>query len=309
MRTASRLSLYLAGLVVIFVAMFVAARAFVPETTVTAWTEEATESAHHPETEEAGTPGAHGDHADHGAEGEPLSGLSVEHDGYRMSPVKAPGRVGERGRLSFRIEDAEGRPLADYRTSHEKDLHLIVVRTDGAGFRHVHPTLNRKTGTWSVPWTWAQGGTYRVFADFVPGGPDATRGVTLSRSVDAAGSFTPVVSETSRAASVGGFDLTLRGDLEAGSERELTIRVTRNGEPVTDLQPYLGAFGHLVALREGDLAYIHVHPEGEHAHAGDTAGPEIGFATEVPIAGRYLMYLDFKVDGQVHTAEFVMEAR
>ena len=43
----------------------------------------------------------------------------------------------------------------------------------------------------------------------------------------------------------------------------LTARVTRDGEPVTDLEPYLAAYGHLVALREGDLAYLHVHPDGE----------------------------------------------
>ena len=41
----------------------------------------------------------------------------------------------------------------------------------------------------------------------------------------------------------------------------LTLTVTKDGQPVTDLQPYLGAYGHLVALRAGDLAYLHVHPE------------------------------------------------
>ena len=61
----------------------------------------------------------------------------------------------------------------------------------------------------------------------------------------------------------------------------LTATVSRDGEPVTDLQPYLGAYGHLVALRDGDLGYLHVHPEGDTG-----PGPEIAFGTEFPSAGR-----------------------
>ena len=80
---------------------------------------------------------------------------------------------------------------------------------------------------------------------------------------------------------------------------ETTIQgsVTRDGEPVTVLEPYLGAFGHLVALRDGDLAYLHVHAEGADPEAGQTTGPDIAFAAEAPTAGRYLLYLDFQVDG------------
>ena len=94
----------------------------------------------------------------------------------------------------------------------------------------------------------------------------------------------------------------------AGSPTELTVTVTKDGKPVTTLQPYLGAFGHLVALRDGDLAYLHVHPEGDEPKPGQNGGPQVKFATDVPTAGRYLLYLDFQVDGQVHTAEFVVDA-
>jgi len=75
---------------------------------------------------------------------------------------------------------------------------------------------------------------------------------------------------------------------------------------VTTLQPYLGAAGHLVALRSGDLAYLHVHPMGERPAA--SSGPDIAFLAQAPSAGRYLLYLDFQVDGQVHTAAFTVTA-
>jgi hypothetical protein len=56
----------------------------------------------------------------------------------------------------------------------------------------------------------------------------------------------------------------------------------------------------LVALREGDLAYLHVHP-------GDEAGDSVPFMTEFPSAGRYRLYLQFKHAGRVHTAEFTQD--
>ena len=80
----------------------------------------------------------------------------------------------------------------------------------------------------------------------------------------------------------------------------VTATITRDGEPVTDLAPYLGAFGHLVALREGDLGYLHVHPEESDA------GPDVPFLAEVPSTGRYRLFLDFRHDGAQHTAVFTV---
>src|SRR5438477_3662407 len=48
------------------------------------------------------------------------------------------------------------------------------------------------------------------------------------------------------------------------------------------LQPYLGAYGHLVALRDGDLAYLHVHPDGAPGDGRTAAGPDVVFHAEVP---------------------------
>ena len=81
----------------------------------------------------------------------------------------------------------------------------------------------------------------------------------------------------------------------------LTTRIELDGEPVTDLEPYLGAYGHLVALREGDLAYLHVHPEEAEP------GPEVAVRAEFPSAGDYRLFLDFQHDGEVRTAEFAVE--
>lgn len=295
MNPAAKLAIYGAGLVVAFGGAYGIAGAVVPDGAVAQRNAQADQGHGGHGAPAAAAPGA----------AAPLKGVALSADGLTLSPVGAPRAVGEAGTLSFRIEDAAGAPVTAYTTTHEKDLHLIAVRSDGTLFRHVHPTLDRATGTWSVPWSWADAGTYRLYADFAPasGSP-----VTLSRTVEVAGRYTPADPAPSRIARVDGFTVALDGDLVAGASSPVTLRVTRDGAPVTALQPYLGAFGHLVALRQGDLAFLHVHPEGAEPKPGDTGGPAIAFQAQAPTAGRYLLYLDFQVDGVVRTASFVLDA-
>jgi hypothetical protein len=82
----------------------------------------------------------------------------------------------------------------------------------------------------------------------------------------------------------------------------LTTRIELDGRPVTDLEPYLGAFGHLVAIRAGDLGYLHVHPEE------GAPGPGIDFATAFPEPATYRLFLDFQHRGVVRTAAFTIES-
>ena len=305
MNAAGRLSLYAAGLVVAFAGTFAVAAAVVPDSASTDWKGNAT--GNHPEDEHDDTEKEAT--ADDEKAVSVIPGVSLSAHGYVLSPVSAPTSVGEAGELSFRIADEQGASLTAYKNSHEKDLHLIVVRADGNEYRHVHPTLDDHTGLWSIPWKWDAAGSYRVYADFVPAVEDGPDKVTLTRTIDVAGEFTPTpITEAKTTDEVDGYTVAVDGDLSAGSASELTLKVTRDGGPVTTLEPYLGAFGHLVALRGGDLAYLHVHAEGDEPEEGHTAGPNITFFAEAPTAGRYLLYLDFKVDGQVHTAEFALDA-
>ncbi|UED85167.1 hypothetical protein [Streptomyces profundus] len=258
--------------------------------------------------------GAHGDGDDGASEergegagerGAP-GGLQISERGYTLAPDQAPLPAGERTDFTFRILGPDGAPLTDYEEAHDKELHLIVVRRDLSGFQHVHPELSAD-GTWSVPLTFEQAGEHRVFADFTPA-DDPAGGLTLGADVAVTGPYEPrALPAAERTASVDGYSVTLGGEIEAGAESELTLTVAdENGEPVTDLEPYLGAYGHLVALRAGDLGYLHVHPQGEPGDGVTPAGPGITFHTEVPSAGTYRLYLDFQHRGEVRTAEFTV---
>lgn len=243
-------------------------------------------------------------HEGHGPEAA-SQGLGLAQGGYRLTEVAAPSETDAEGELSLAVTGPGGDPVTEFELDHEQEMHMIAVRTDGQQFRHVHPERD-ENGTWSIPWEWEEAGTYRVFADFVPA--ETGDGLTLSTTVQVAGDYDPVPAEQSvNQTTVNDFDVEVTGDLVAGEASELTMTISRGGDPVTELEPYLGAFGHLVALRDGDLAYLHVHPHGDAPDAGETSGPEIVFEATAPTEGRYLLFLDFQVDGEVHTAPLVLE--
>ncbi|MDQ6526104.1 hypothetical protein RB608_20975 [Nocardioides sp. LHD-245] len=230
-------------------------------------------------------------------------GLMTSQDGYTLTLDRARANPGDAVPVSFSISGPDGAPVTSYDVQHEKQLHLIAVRRDFSGFQHVHPTLSG--GTWSVDLALTPG-TWRLFADF-----KATDGEALTLGTDLAvdGSYEAAPpAQESRTATVDGYEVTLDGDLDAGADAKLTLSVSRDGKPVTDLQPYLGAYGHLVALRSGDLAYLHVHPDGEPGDGTTEPGPDVVFHTAVPSAGTYHLYLDFQHDGVVRTAAFTVTA-
>ncbi|MFI8971339.1 hypothetical protein ACIGO9_00525 [Nocardia asteroides] len=252
---------------------------------------------------EPSEPAGHGEHETAAASADLPGGLLVTDQGYTLALDQPNTTTAASAPVSFRILGADGRPVTQYTTSHDKDLHLIVVRRDMAGFQHVHPVLD-PAGTWSVPLNLSKAGDYRVFADFTPaGGSNLTLGADLRVSGNYDVQALPAPATTAR---VGEYTVTLNGTVTPGAASNVTLSVSRDGAPVTDLQPYLGAYGHLVALRAADLAYLHVHPEGAPGDGKTPAGPGIDFVVNAPSAGDYRLFLDFQHQGVVRTAEFTI---
>ncbi|QEC46460.1 hypothetical protein FSW04_01940 [Baekduia soli] len=238
--------------------------------------------------------------AGHGAAEAPR-GLGVADDGLRLvTEGPATRRPGETRPFTFRIVDRDGATVRDFDVEHTKRLHLIAVRRDLTGYQHLHP-VQTPDGSWSVPLGFAEAGVYRVYADFTAHGREKT---TLATDVFVPGDFRPrPLPAPATHVAADGYDITLEGTPRAGAEGDLRFSVSKDGRPVA-VQPYLGADGHLVALREGDLAYLHVHPQ----ESPGSGGP-IRFMTEYPSAGRYRLFLQFRHDGVVHTAAFTQVVR
>jgi hypothetical protein len=225
------------------------------------------------------------------------SGLAGTAAGYTLAPARTTLERGD-NIFRFRILDAEGVPLRTYDVDGGVRLHLIVVRRDFAGYQHLHPRLDAD-GVWSVPLRFDSSGTYRAYADFDVAGKKTVLGYDLF----VPGNFAPApLQAVTTHARVDGYDVALTHDaLRAGRETKLHFVISRDGVPVRSFQTYVGHRGHLVALRAGDLAYSHVHPE-------PTGGPgEIVFHTELSTAGDYRTFLQFKDGGVVHTAPFTVK--
>jgi hypothetical protein len=255
-----------------------------------------------PEPEAAGAAGMGamaGAEDAHGADGtagapQTVRGLAVSADGLTLELARTTARPGEPFDLAFRIAGRRGRTVRAFDVEHTKRMHLIVVRRDMTAFQHLHP-VQRPDGSWSVPATLRDPGSYRVFADFSAGGTARTLAADLT--ADGAVRSRALPAPASVADAGGGLRVRLApGTTRAGEEADLRFTVTRGGRPVA-VEDYLGAKGHLVALREGDLAFLHVHPDERR----------LQFMAELPTAGRYRLFLQFKAGGRVHTAAFSRE--
>lgn len=309
MRAPIRLAAFAALLALVFGGAALAGAAIDPTgETPTGTHRSAEQSEHGGRTPAMAAGDVHG--ADRAGAATAASGLAVSDGGYDLVTDRTFLAARTTEPFTFHITDDGGRVVRDaFELEHDKRLHLIVVRRDTALFTHVHPRQD-EDGTWSVDLNLREPGVYRAFADFkidgerrtlatdlfVPGEFRPNRlppPVSVARAVDDAG--TPA----------GDLDVTRTpAEIRAGRETRLTFAVTRDGRAFDALEPYLGAKGHLVALREGDLAYLHVHPADS---PGTRGGHEVAFMATFPTAGRYRLFLQFQTGGEVRTVAYTVE--
>ncbi|MFP5364157.1 MAG: hypothetical protein ACLGI5_15670 [Thermoleophilia bacterium] len=238
-----------------------------------------------------------------GAQAEhPVRGVAVAENALRLVVDDPELRRGRTKNVRFRIVESSGDTVRDFDVEHTERMHVIVVRRDLTGFMHLHPRQDAD-GAWSLALKLDAAGSYRLFADFSHEDERTTLAADLR--VDGTADLRPLAAPAPAAISDGGYDVRLdAGRLEPGEEADLRFTVSKDGR-VVSTEPYLGAGGHLVALREGDLAFLHVHPtDGDHAAQ---AADGVGFAATFPTQGRYRLFLQFKHEGRVQTAAFTQE--
>ena len=224
------------------------------------------------------------------------NGLSDSSAGFRLalSPTILSARIP--AQLKLQITDVNGSAVTGLdETDDEPPLHLILVRRDLTGYQHLHPA--RSDDGFTVGLTLPVAGVWRAYADFEIGGEK----VVLGRDLVVPGRFTPQsLAPPARSATTAGYRVEITsGELRAGAEQRVSFDVRRGGQPVK-LEPYLGAEGHLVAIREEDLAYLHVHPL-------ESSAPGVAFDAEFAEPGRYALILQFKHAGRVQTAPFTID--
>jgi hypothetical protein len=240
----------------------------------------------------------------------PVRGLAIAEDGLRVVVEDPELRRGRTEPLAFRIVDERGDTVRDFDVEHTKRMHLILARRDLTGFQHLHPR-QRADGAWTTNVRLDEAGSYRLFADFSH--EDEAQTLATDLRVDGSADLRALPAPKRTAVSDGGYDVELdAGRARPGQEADLRFTVTKDGQPV-HTEPYLGAGGHLVVLREGDLAFLHVHPteqgHGDGANNNAEDDDSVGFAATFPTEGRYRLFLQFQHEGRVQTVAFTQEVK
>jgi hypothetical protein len=281
-------------------------------------------------------------HSDYTAEVQgacPRCGMALVHAApfdvrdYRldMRTVPAVVRPGQKASLQFRIvKPGTTDVVTKFETVHERQYHLFVISQDMEYFQHIHPR-ELADGTWTIDVTLPKAGYYKVLSDFLPSGGASQ---FIARPLVTAGYDADLMSDSAHLTA----DATLKktdGDITAsvtydpeqfavGLYGHMTYHLTdtATGRPVTDLQTYLGAFGHTLIMSEDMAEYVHSHPLDIIAKPDDDGGPpvfvippgadleklrggpDVTFEGLMPKPGRYRAWSQFRRHDRIHTFAF-----
>lgn len=216
------------------------------------------------------------------------------------------------GGLRFRVTDAAtGDPVTDLGRTHQAWMHVIVTSQDLSWFRHLHAEPTGRPGELETDVTFPAGGTYRVDTEFRRRADMAD--VLDRQQLTVEGTQPPAVAleASPRSSTVDNLTVTLEGTPVADQRSDLHFRFEDStGKVVNDLQPYLGAAGHVVVMSADGATFVHGHAEGDGlAVPGASFGPELGLHLDVPKAGLYRLWAQFRLgNGEVITVPFTVEA-
>ena len=260
----------------------------------------------------------HSEHMSHHAGTGPAPVVRLE-----TNPVHIT--VGTPVSMIVHLEDRQGRPVEGLTIHHERILHAIIIGQDLNVFAHIHPEdLGPITGemvstaTFPLHFTFPKAGVYLVGLDFAL--PDGLYSESASLSVAGQPRMGAPVVNTSREKEFGEYHVSLMTSsksIEAGPETLLRFLITKNGRPVTDLGPFLGAPMHLAVVRTDLTQFIHAHgvtpgdshTHGEHMHMmpSELYGPEIDTFIVFPEKGIYKIFCQVKHRDKVLLFDFMVE--
>ncbi|WP_462412756.1 hypothetical protein [Neobacillus sp. Marseille-QA0830] len=207
--------------------------------------------------------------------------------------------------LSIIIKDSSNQLITSFEKVHEKKMHLFIISKDLSYFSHIHPDY-KKNGQFDFATDFPAGGDYKLIAEFTPkGGGDSSVESQWLTVVGEHSDGEALVPDRQLTKVVDGKEVTLSFDRlipEMTLHMTFTIRNAKTKKPLKNLQPYLGAMGHTVAISADAEKYLHIHPMTTEGN-----GPKVTFMTIFPEKGLYKIWGQFKHDGKVFTVPFVVE--
>ena len=210
---------------------------------------------------------------------------------YQLVTDSVTGGDGNPRTLTFHLEMKDGMRVTDFQMAHAALLHTIVIRPDLSEFQHIHPDI-AADGSWQVRLD--EPGAWHLVFDSTPAGESAPVVVSANADDEVAVPTVPLPAADD--------DVVVNGLRIVRDGVNFTV-TNEDGTPADGLEPYLGQPAHLVAIRQGDLAYAHLHPTMDMA-GGFMFGPTTG--SGLPQPGTYRMFLQFGYRGDVVTVPFTV---
>ncbi|MDW7709566.1 MAG: hypothetical protein SCH98_03765 [Deferrisomatales bacterium] len=241
--------------------------------------------------------------------------------GFRVETEPSPPVAGAETLVHVYILTAGGQPVPTLQVHHERLAHFLIVSENLEEFHHLHAEdaglLTEHAlheGRFSFPVVFGSGGRYLLALDAVDGMMGIHKDLELSVQGPPQG---PTVWRRGPVRAQDGLEarlLTTPWQLEAGRMAVGTLELAVDGEPVTDLRPYLGALAHLAIFRQGATASSHNHGGGPEfaPFAGlqpvpNYGGPKIYFEHTFEEPGRYRIYTQFQRGETLYTLPFDVE--
>jgi hypothetical protein len=225
------------------------------------------------------------DHDQHELDHHEHHGAAHQHSMLMVTTDPLIPIAGDRVALKLMIHTPEGTMVDDFDIVHEKQVHLMIVREGLDEFAHVHPAVDDQ-GNLSISHTFSKAGKYRFYADYKPRGESPA---LATAQIEVTGEPSPapalVVNAPGEVTADGLVAQVELNDAKGGQESEIRFRLANEaGQAIDNLQPYLGARGHLVVISADGEQYVHAHPVD-----APTAANEIVFLSHY--RGRFALYL------------------
>lgn len=245
----------------------------------------------------------------------------TEYD-VKLSTNPAVVKAGEKFHLSFLIKHPKtAQTVKDFNIVHDMPFHLFVVSQDLNYFSHIHPA-QQKDGSFAIDTVVPKPGPYLIYCDIFPVGgmPQVIHHnlVTAGFNGDLFSAQAQLIPDKVLTKTLDGVKFELKLDpVEPVGGRPATLKyhlsAERTGEPVKDLQPYLGAWGHTLILSEDASEYIHSHPTETIPEGANRTvilgGPDASFDTFFPRPGRYRIWSQFQRAARLTTVSFTINVR
>ncbi len=208
------------------------------------------------------------------------------------------------------LQRPDGDPVlfSDLIETHTKKIHLFIIDSSLTDYHHEHPEPTREPGEYSFSFTPKKAGGYRVWADLRPY-PLGLQEYAMT-DIPGKGTGEPLTDRSVNfKAAVDGlqFELVMaQQPIQVGRPALARLRITNgNGEGVTNLEPVMAAFAHLVGFNQDYKTILHMHPKGAPVlDPNARGGPELEFQIYALRPGFYRLFAQVQIDGQSKFAPF-----